>query len=392
MVPECAGRRAPASERAASGLLAAVRLAALCVLWSATPATAQIGSGASDCALSTSESAWIQSVLDGWSRVTRESLELDPEPLPWTILFDASCAWHLGASEETLPEARAVETALTFAGERVAVRALAHDGQVQLPNGARIPADVIAVAFPFSAGEGAFFVLALPEVWERHPQASRDPHLHVRILSVAFHEMLHTRQLPILRRRVTDLQQRYELPARFDDDVVETRFAEVDEYRVAFEAERALLYEALASEDATRRETLVAEALSLARRRRERFFTGPDAFYAELESLFLNMEGVAEWARFRYHESDPEWPNEEADILSFLRGTENSWSQDEGLALVLLLDRMVPDWKARLLGPEMTSPFALLREAVGEEEVAQGPRPRALDAHPLPARARPSVR
>jgi len=234
-----------------------------------------------------------------------------------------------------------------------------------LPNGAQIPAEIMAVAMPGSAPtQDAFLVLALPELWRRHPQASQDPHLAVRIPSVALHEMIHTRQMLDLRRRVDALEARFDLPARFNDDVVEDRFGDSAEYRQMFFAEQDLLYRAVAQSDLKLSMALVAAAIPIAQRRRERFFIGNDEVYSALESVFLNMEGIAEWVRFKSHQADPEWPDADADIIAFLRGKENSWSQDQGLALVLLLDKMVPDWKRLSLGPAMPSPWALLGDAV----------------------------
>ena len=318
------------------------------------------------CPLTASDNRWIQGVLDGWTRASRDFLEIAPDPLPRIVLFNSSCAWHLGAEGEIPPGSDRLDTPLRFARQPVPVHAVSHDGTVTLPNGAQIPAEIIAVAMPAPAGHDAFLVLAMPELWHRHPQASQDAHLAIRIPSVALHEMIHTRQLPDLQRRVHDIGLRFDLPARFDDDVVENRFGDSADYRRMFIAERDLLYDAVAETNLNRSKALVAEAISIAQNRRERFFVGNDGMYLELEGLFLNMEGVAEWVRFKSHQADPAWPSADADIIAFLRGRENSWSQDEGLALLLLLDRMVPDWKRQILSPTMPSPWAILREAIPE--------------------------
>ena len=42
----------------------------------------------------------------------------------------------------------------------------------------------------------------------------------------------------------------------------------------------------------------------------------------------------------------------------------DSWSQQEGLVLFLLIDRLVPNWQSRFLSPNFPSPFAVLREAL----------------------------
>jgi hypothetical protein len=336
------------------------------VLWACAARPHPSRTAALQCPLTAPDTRWIQGVLDGWTRTSRDFLGIDPDPLPRIVLFNSSCAWHLGTEGEGPPGSVRLDTPLRFARQPVAVHALSHDGTVMLPTGARIPAEIIAVAMPAPAGQDGFLVLALPELWRRHSQASKDPHLDIRIPSVALHEMIHTRQMPDLQRRVRAIGKRFDLPGRFDDDVVEDRFGDSVEYRRMFIAERDLLYDAVAETDRNRSIALVGEAISVAQTRRERFFVGNDGVYSELEGLFLNMEGVAEWVRFKSHQADPAWPNADADIIAFLCGQENSWSQDEGLALLLLLDRFVPDWKRQILSPSMPSPWAILREAIPE--------------------------
>ena len=243
-------------------------------------------------------------------------------------------------------------------------RGASHGGTVLLPSGTRIPADIIAVAMPRPDRGDAFLVLAMPDLWLRHPEASRDPHILTRIRSVALHEILHTRQLPHLRRKVNTLGSRFDLPAAFDDDVIEERFKGSAAYTKMFEAERDLLYEAVVESDLNRKKALIAEAFSIVRSRQRRFLGGENEPYAALEGVFLNMEGLAEWIRFMHHRADSAWPNEEADIIRFLRGRDNSWSQDEGLALILLLDDLATDWKPTMLSAEMPSPFDVLSEAI----------------------------
>jgi hypothetical protein len=41
-----------------------------------------------------------------------------------------------------------------------------------------------------------------------------------------------------------------------------------------------------------------------------------------------------------------------------------SWSQGEGLALFVLLDRFRPNWQATFMAPGFPSPFATLKAAL----------------------------
>jgi hypothetical protein len=64
------------------------------------------------------------------------------------------------------------------------------------------------------------------------------------------------------------------------------------------------------------------------------------------------------WAHWKLAEQQP-------DKVFFDTRTDRFWSQAEGFALVRLVDLLeVPDWRRRLLPPEMVSPLTLLDEAL----------------------------
>lgn len=350
------------SQRSSYGLLVSVILLG-CALPSPTLTAAD-----PPCSFGKADVEWLEAILDGWARATRDFLDIDGQPLPRIVLLGSACVWHLPAEIGEPAGPSGVHVAVRFEGQNVLVEGVPHEGTVTLPNGARIPAEIVAAAMPGHDGGTPFFVLALPELWEQHPQASRDPHLSVRISSVALHEMIHTRQLPWLQRIFDELGETYDLPDRFDDDVIEKHFADSVEFTKMFDAERTLMYGAVAERDPARKRALLRQALSTVKARQSRFFVGENEVYGELEGLFLNMEGVAEWVRFKHHQADPEWPSADAEIVGFLRGQDNNWSQDEGLALILLLDDLVPGWQRRILDPEMPSPIDILADAIGASE------------------------
>jgi hypothetical protein len=110
-----------------------------------------------------------------------------------------------------------------------------------------------------------------------------------------------------------------------------------------------------------KRRDLTVRALEMVRSRHARYYRGAAAAYAELESLFLTMEGVGQWTAYRLTKSRGAT---DADALKLVRDNRRYWSQDEGLALFLLIDALVPGWQARIFTPTPVSPFALLEEAV----------------------------
>jgi hypothetical protein len=99
-------------------------------------------------------------------------------------------------------------------------------------------------------------------------------------------------------------------------------------------------------------------------RRRARFFRGANAVYADAEDVFLSMEGTGQWSAYLWL-ADPEggaMPASEA--LTFIRRGGRRWSQDEGLALLLVLSRLSPDAPRELFGPRASTVLPLLRRAL----------------------------
>lgn len=357
---------APVGARAAPGpLLPAV---ALIVLLSVplAPGSARADVGDPDaCELSRVDRDWIQGALDGWARVSTEVLGLDSVPEAWMVFYDRSCAWHLAAETSGIPGSGPAGADFVLGERPLSVRVRPHDRGVWLPGGSRMPVREAAQAFPYGregGGTGAAFVLALPEVWrERRPVADH-PRLEAKMMGVASHELVHTLQLPHVARRVEELGERHRLPEDLGDDVVEERFGDDEAFREAYTGETDLFYRAVAESDDERARTLADSALERVRVREERFFTGDDTVYRRLDAIFLNMEGVAVWAAYRLSGMDPAYDigiDEPAEDRS-----RNSWSQDRGLALFLLIDRWTSGWQRRALGPEVPSPYALLEEAL----------------------------
>ncbi len=302
---------------------------------------------------------WLQAALDDWERCCVEFLHIDPVPLPWILVIGTEVTWHLEApSDQGSPS---VNTSLNLRGQPVSVHAVPGDGAVRLPTGQEIPRAGTAFAALAEDGTLPFFVVAMPEVWRLDPRAAGHPDLDGLIRGVLSHEIIHTRQLVDVGRRVAELRVSYpSMPESLHDDLIEELFQDVPEFVKAWELETELLFQAADEMDPTACKAKVREALRIAQRRRETFFVGANAFLSELEDLFLNMEGVAVWASHRL--------TAEPGVSMVEARAGNSWSQDEGFVLIALLERFDPNWRNPILGPELVAPFGLLAAALDAQE------------------------
>jgi hypothetical protein len=335
-----------------AGVLAAV-------LVGQTASASQAPPDIEPCSFPAPEVEWLQRALNGWERVSREFLRIDPTPLPWIVLFDASCVWHLAADGTPGADARAVSTSLTFAGASVPIQAVRHKGTVLLPNGAPISVEMKASTSLYRNSRSAFFVMAMPSVWQTREVSATTRAEYLQ--GVFSHEMTHSRLLVTINRRVRELASKSDLVYPINDDVIQTEFQRADGFEAAVKRERDEFYRAALEVDESRRRKLLARALDMVRARHARYFKGPNAAYAELETLFLTMEGVGQWAAYRLMNVRAGGRHPEA--LRLVRDNRRFWSQDEGLALFLLIDQLVPKWQSRIFSAAPASPFALLEEA-----------------------------
>lgn len=304
------------------------------------------------CELSSADREWIGSAIEIWSRAA-DALRRSIESMPWTLLYDERCVVHL--NPRSGHSRTQVETlAVTFGGKPVPTRSSAYRKRFSIPSGAKLTGD--AVAFTSLAKDGGtFFVMALPSVWRKDPRSMPDEDIDEFASGVLAHEMTHTIHLRSVMTALEDVQRRHpSMPKSIDDDYLQSVFEDEAEYVAAYEREIALYRRAIAEPDATAAREWARQALAASDQRRERHFQGDHAFFAEVEPVFLDMEGVASWVAYTVVARG-------GDPMAF---SGRFWSQQEGLLLFLLLDRFDPGWKARVFAADVPDPFAMLRAAI----------------------------
>ena len=297
--------------------------------------------------------AWTAEALASWDRLDRERLRIARPVTPVITLFDQACAYTL------TPDARGD---FRVGARRYRTSAKGHSGQVGLPDGGTVQAGKLAFASPLSDGR-MFFIMALPSVWRADSSEPRDWR---RLSMVVFmHEFAHTQQAASLGVRVDDLLARG-LPEDSDDDVVQDRFSAQPGYLAAYESERDLFYQAATAPDARTARARLALAARAMEARRARWFRGENALYAEADDVFLTLEGTGNWAAWMWL-TDPRGGGlSQADATTFVRGGGNRWSQDEGLGVMLAVDRLTPDWPALAFSPRGATADRLIVRATAQ--------------------------
>lgn len=249
------------------------------------------------------------------------------------ILFDAPCRL----------ESR---TALERTG-KVAWSESPHGGQVRLVDGSSIPAAVTSFAGAGKVG-GTMFVMALPSVWAAGKISGGALGLDTLTQAVLLHEASHVSQTPLVER-VGRLAKEQGLPDDFNDDSIQERFEEEPAFAASVNKETELLFAAAAEPDIAMARDLASQALSAMKARRARWFVGVDQRLGEAEDLFLSMEGAGQYVGYNWL-IDPQGGRIPRTTAMAGFGTRAKWwSQKQGLALVLAVERLgLPGWRSQL--------------------------------------------
>lgn len=329
----------------ASAIVAVALLAAGCAS----------GSRAPRCHMSGATMQWLEGSLMSWEVVRTRQLKLPAAPPPPLVVFDRYCVYSLSPGGSGDVRLRAGSDTLRGSGRP-------HGGGVALPNGLVIPVRGEAFASLLPGDSTTFLVLALEDVWQADPRHRGEQEHWPSFLRRTFiHEMTHARQLVTWAPMLRVAAGRVGLDD-FDDDVIQQRFDTVPGFRSAVLAETRLLYEAADAASDAARAGLAREAVDRIRSRRTVAYGGVDAPWSRVEQLLLDMEGAAQWAAMS-HVANASRMGAIAR-RDLLRGSRQFWSQEQGLALYMVLDALVPDWAFLMFSADPPSSLELIERAL----------------------------
>lgn len=288
------------------------------------------------CDISAADRAWMEQAIEAWRFSTREITGLRPAGDYGAVFFDGACAL-------TSPNAlsAADDAAVTWT-------AAPHAGAVQLPNGEEILAGV--TSFANGGDGGTFFVMSTPSVWNAGGVRGDPITLEDMMTFVVLHEGSHVAQMASYGARIGAIAEANNLPEDFNDDSMQHRFGETAGFAASVARETELFVQAAQTADSAEALRLAREARAMMRARAARYFVGDAAYYAEAEAVFLTFEGSGQWAGYRWL-IHPQGRAMEAGLARSAAMRSRWWSQNQGLAIALVLDRFGPEnWHRTAFG------------------------------------------
>lgn len=306
---------------------------------------------------------WLSDWLGAWELVSDSLLQLPRDTAPDMLFFDEQYVYT--TSRISLPAGTAFPGPGLFT-ENLSWWKARHKDSLRLPDRQKVPVQLMTFAAPAPEGRKVFFVMAAPSFWEKAGIKSDAFPLKKMLTGVFLHEFAHTRQFKGFGNLIDSIEKAHPFPGEpMSDDLIQHLYAKNSAYVAAFREEVDLFYKAAFAEQPEDTRRLAKEAIRLYQKRQAAYF-GNDKVLITLDNIFLSMEGLGQMVAVLWL-THPKGGNiAYKDAIEGFRRKRNQWSQEEGLAMFLVLQKLgKPNWQEDMFSNRPRFIIDILRQAAG---------------------------
>ena len=236
-----------------------------------------------------------------------------------------------------------------------------HHGIIKLPDNSEVPIGLMSFSSEIpNQNDKSFFVMPLTSFWKQEGVESEELGLENLITGVFIHEFTHSQQFLNFGKRVTELEQKNNFNIEFSDNIVQNLFIKDSLYLKYYKKENEVFYASIKSKNLDKQN--FNEGLDIMKKRQKTFFKNQYQNLKEIDDIFLTMEGLGQYSMYLWL-THPKGGNIEKDLaIKGVRRGGKWWSQDEGFALFLILDKLTQpkNWASQMFNDKTESIIKIL--------------------------------
>ena len=302
-----------------------------------------------------------------WELICRDIYKINElQPVEF-VFFDDKNVYS--TSRMPIPEGEII-AGLKLLGKSFTWRKSPHNGSLTLPDKSVVPIGLMSFAGELrGANNNAFFVMPLPDFWLKAGVKSDELGLENLVTGVFLHEFAHSQQMRNFGKRITEFEKSSKFETEFSDDIVQNLFDKNPAYTEIYLKETDAFYNAFAEKNRSAKAATIERGINLLRTRHTDFFTGKFENLMTIDEFFLTMEGLGQYTMYAWL-THKRGANLSPEIA--LKGTRRSkkwWSQEEGLALFLILEQYSKpkNWAKNMFGDKTESVVDLISRQLNEK-------------------------
>ncbi len=287
------------------------------------------------------EHKWLWKWVRSWDRLSKEAFSLKDSEPPEMLFFDST---HVYSNSMV-----SIPNGTTFNGpdlynQKIIWKKQEHKGTLVLPDSTVTKIQLMTFAAPKENGN--YFVMPAPNYWQKLGLKNETVSLQEMLNGIFIHEFAHTRQMEGVIDKIIRFEKsgKYEYP--INDDILQNYFQNDSIYTHKFKNEVDKLYKLLEVEEQSELRSKVNQWLIMFQNRQKEYLNPVSDNLAEMDNVFLTMEGIGQYAMMKFYMSDFGGNYSFGDALKATRHQKKWWSQEEGLGLILLYEKLVGtiDW------------------------------------------------
>jgi hypothetical protein len=311
-----------------------------------------------DLAFYTATNEW----FSAWKLVSKDIYKINKVKPVTFVFFDDKYVY--ATSTTTIKKGTTVK-GCNLLNLNLKWRKALHNDSLLLPDHSTVPVGLLSFAAEIpNKNNQSFFVMPLPSFWKQAGVVSKELGLENLITGVFIHEFSHSQQMQNFGKKITEYEQQNNFGVDFSDDIVQTIFNKDTSYLKYYKKELTLFYDA--TKDTLLDKVLVKQGMAIMQQRQTTYFTERYKNLGQIDNFFLTMEGLGQYSMFLWL-IHPKGGNIKRTIaIEGVRRGGKWWSQDEGLALFLILDKLTisKDWAKDMFGYKIKSVIAFINEII----------------------------
>ena len=294
-----------------------------------------------DNKLKSEEHEWIWNWINSWNFISRSTFALENTTPPKILFYDDQYVY----TNSSISAPRGVH----FSGpglydQEINWSKQLHNDTLVLPDNKKVPLQLMTFAAPME--EGSYFVMPAPGYWKKVGLKNDIVSTNKMLNGIFVHEFAHTRQMETISQKLLGFQQSGKFNYPINDDIVQNYFQNDTAYTRQFRTEVDRFYNLLTIQNLSTLKSETKRCLEVYKTRQQDYLLPINSHLAEMEDLFLTMEGIGQYAMLSYYLSENGGNLSFENALMATRHNKRWWSQEEGLALILVYEKLVGkvDW------------------------------------------------
>lgn len=240
-----------------------------------------------------------------------------------------------------------------------------HNNLIMLPDKSVVPINLMSFASEIPDNNNkSFFVMPLTSFWEKSAVNSKELGTENLVTGVFIHEFSHSQQMQNFGKKITELEKANNFGIEFNDDIVQNIFEKDTIYLKNYNKEIDFFYGSIKNDLLDKK--YVNEGLALMKQRQENYFKGEYKNLNQIDNFFLTMEGLGQYSMYLWL-INPKGGNINKEIaIQGVRRGGKWWSQDEGFALFLILEKLSEpkNWAKNMFGKKTVNIIELIENFI----------------------------